>query len=107
MKHQSPTIPAMPKGRRDRERIDPPAMPVISAHDRANDRVINDRNKEQLRLRPHFIGDRQSRISLRPRRVRILGEHIAPQSDHSLAIARIESANDHSESSTLRSIDSI
>lgn len=73
----------------------------------ADDTIIKNPDKEQLRLRAHLIGDRKSRIALRPRRVRILRKHIAPQRDHRLTIARIESANDHSESSTVRSIDNI
>ncbi len=107
MKHQRAPEPAPPLGSRNSERINPPAMPVIPAHHSPDDIPIERSDKEQLRLRAQFISNGQRRIALRPRCIRVLWKHIAPQIDHGIAIARIERADDHSESRTERSIDII
>jgi len=107
MQHQPSPEPAPSKRTADGKRINPPSMPVITTHDSAGNDPVHHTDEEQLRLSRQLVGDRQSRIALRPRRIRILGKHIAPQSDHGIAIARFESPNDHSVSSTERSIASI
>ncbi len=107
MKHQSAPETTPSHSRRNCERINPPAMPVIPAHHSPDDIPVGNSDKEQLRLRAQLISNRQRRIALRPRCIRILREHIAPQGDHGIAIARIEGTDDHSESSTERNIDII
>ncbi|CAM2158588.1 conserved hypothetical protein [Paraburkholderia tropica] len=83
---------------RDRDRIQPAAMSVVTRHRRADERAVclavaPDGHEEQLRLRAELVRDRAARIAMRTARIVVLGKRLAPEREHRFGVGFGEGAD--------------
>src|SRR5476649_798293 len=91
----------------DRERIHPSAVPVVTHHHRSDQTLFQHADEEKLRLHGERVSNRYTRVALWFARRGVFRKRLCPEREYRLRVALIEDPDNHSASSTDRSIDII